>query len=218
MINWRETILSQFDNSPRLLALLTAYNAQVDPSVDIAALYEQVFDPRTATGWGLDVWGRIVGIGRVIQLDASGAVFGFDRSALRPFGHGTFYRRAVNSNFRLADEAYRLLIFFKAAVNITDGSLRDLNRLLAWFFESRGPAMVLHVGTMKLRFYFDFTLKPFERALLSRDDVAPKPAGVGWEIYDVPRAKTFGFARSGLKPFGHGTFARRRPYGNTANS
>lgn len=135
MKNWRETILSQFDNSPRLLALLTAYNAQVDPSVDIAALYEQVFDPRTATGWGLDVWGRIVGIGRVIQLDASGAVFGFDRSSLRPFGQGTFYRRAVNSNFRLADEAYRLLIFFKAAVNITDGSLRDLNRLLAWFFE-----------------------------------------------------------------------------------
>ena len=73
MENWRQTIISQYDNSPRLLALLAGENGAIDPSVDIQAFYDAVFDPRTAVGWGLDCWGQIVGIGRHIELEGTDA-------------------------------------------------------------------------------------------------------------------------------------------------
>ena len=40
MDNWRETILSQYDNSERLLALIESMNAAIAPTADIAAFYE----------------------------------------------------------------------------------------------------------------------------------------------------------------------------------
>ena len=130
MENWRQTVISQYDNSPRLLALLAGENGAIDPSVDIQAFYDAVFDPRTAVGWGLDCWGQIVGIGRHIELEGTDAAFGFDGSELQPFGQGTFWSEDATSYYRLTDEAYRQLIFFKAAINITDGSLASLNRIM----------------------------------------------------------------------------------------
>lgn len=207
MDNWRETILSQYDNSPRLLALVEGFNALMDPREDIDAFYAAVFDPRTAVGWGLDVWGRIVGIDRVVTLEGVPNAFGFLGSGLVPFNQGPFWSANATSAYVLADEAYRLLIFFKAAINITDGSLASINRILHQFFADRGPVAALHVGTMRMRFVFRFSLKIYERAILAKPDAIPLPAGVGLEVYDVPPA-TFGFAGSRLRPFGQGTFAR----------
>lgn len=206
MKNWRETILSQFDNSPRLLALLGDFDALTTPEADIDAFYAAVFNPLTAFGWGLDVWGRIVGISRVIELEGNPQSFGFDGSGLRPFGQGPFYSVQTGVSYRLGDDAYRLLIFCRAAINITDGTLSSLNRIMHWLFGSRGSVAVLHVGTMEIRFLFRFSLRPYELALLAREDVPPKPAGVGFDIYAVPRA-TFGFDGSGLMPWGQGAFS-----------
>lgn len=210
MKNWRATVLSQYDNSARMLALMEGFNAHVDPASDIDAFYQAVFDPRTATGWGLDVWGRIVGVGRLITLEGSSQAFGFYGSGLLPFGQAPFWSDNATNNYLLADEAFRLLIFMKAAINITDGTLSSLNRIMAGFFADRGAAMVLHVGTMKIRFLFRFQLEPYERALLSQESVTPKPAGVGFDVYEVP-VETFGFFGSGLMPFGQGTFVQGDP-------
>lgn len=211
MRDWRQTIISQYDNSPRLLALLAGENRAIDPAVDIQAFYDAVFDPRTAVGWGLDCWGQIVGIGRHIELEGTDAAFGFDGSELQPFGQGTFWSEDATSYYRLTDEAYRQLIFLKAAINITDGSLASLNRIMDMMFGERGTVCVLHVGTMRIRFFFDFYLQPFERALIARDDVPPKPAGVGFDVYEIRRADTFGFQGSGLQPFNQGNFATGGP-------
>ena len=78
-------------------------------------------------------------------------------------------------------------------------------------YGSRGTVCVIHVGTMRIRFFFDFYLQPFERALIARDDVPPKPAGVGFDLYEVNRAETFGFDGSGLQPFDQGNFAPGGP-------
>ena len=206
MRNWRETVLSQFDNSPRLLALLRDFDRRVDPAADIDEFYAAVFDPRTAFGWGLDVWGRIVGISRVIELQGDPGAFGFDGSGLMPFGQGPFYGAQIGTAYRLSDDAYRLLIFCRAAINITDGTLASLNRIMCRLFGARGSAAVLHTGTMSIRFLFRFNLFPYEQALLAREDVPPKPAGVGYDVYAVP-LNTFGFDGSKLMPFGHGAFA-----------
>lgn len=207
MKNWRETILSQFDNSPRLLALLSAFDEQVDPAPAIDAFYAAVFDPRTAFGWGLDVWGRIVGVERIIELAGIPDAFGFDGSDLMPFGQGPFYSEQATTTYTLGDDTYRLLIFCKAAINISDGTLADLNRIMQWLLGDRGSVAVLHTGTMQIRFLFRFSLLPYEQALLTRDDVPPKPAGVGYDVYAVPK-DTFGFFGSGLMPFGQGAFVK----------
>lgn len=211
MKTWRETILSQYANSPRLLALIAAFDARVDPEADIDAFYREVFDPRQARRWGLDVWGRIVDIARTIALEHSDVAFGFQGSGLHPFGQAPFYSDQAGSSFSLQDEAYRKLIFFKAGINISDGSMRSLNRIVHTMFADRGRAMAIHVGTMKIRFFFDFYLMPYEAALVRREDVPPKPAGVGFDVYQVKRSETFGFAGSGLQPFGCGNFVKGVP-------
>ncbi|MEA4836867.1 MAG: DUF2612 domain-containing protein [Rhodospirillaceae bacterium] len=211
MKNWRETILSQYANSPRLLALIEAFDARVDPEAGIDAFYQAVFDPRQARDWGLDVWGKIVDIERTIGVEQSSRTFGFQGSGLQPFGQGSFVLDQAGSAFSLSDEPYRKLIFFKAGINISDGSMRSLNAIIHTMFEDRGAAMVVRTGTMKIRFLFDFYLKPYESALIRRDDVPPKPAGVGFDVYQVKRAETFGFAGSGLQPFGQGNFVKGAP-------
>lgn len=201
------TLISQYDNSPRLRALLLGLERVVDPWLDIQAFYRSVFDPRTAVGWGLDCWGQIVGISRDIQLAGTNTAFGFDGSGLEPFDQAPFWSSDATSYYRLTDEAYRQLIFLKAAINISDGTLASLNRIMHTMYGSRGTVCVIHVGTMRIRFFFDFYLQPFERALIARDDVPPKPAGVGFDVYEIRRADTFGFQGSGLQPFNQGNFA-----------
>lgn len=208
---WPSTVISQYDNSPRLCALLAGLEGQIDPFWDIQEFLTEVFDPRTATGWGLDCWGQIVGISRDIQLAGTNTAFGFDGSGLEPFDQAPFWSSDATSYYRLTDEAYRQLIFLKAAINISDGTLASLNRIMHTMYGSRGTVCVIHVGTMRIRFFFDFYLQPFERALIARDDVPPKPAGVGFDLYEVNRAETFGFDGSGLQPFDQGNFAPGGP-------
>lgn len=207
------SLLSQYVNSPRLVALLQGLEDLIDPVADVEAFRARVIDPLTAEGWGLDQWGKIVDIGRTFALQGDDGIFGFLGSGLQPFDQGTFAAagRVDTGTYALADDAYRDLILLKAAANIADCSLPSLNRLIARLYGERGRAYVLEVGTMRIRYVFEFALQPWERALMGREDVPPKPAGVGYEIYEVAYP-AFGFAGSGLHPFNQGTFIQGGPY------
>ena len=204
------TIITQYQHSPRLLSLIRSFHDRIDPAPATRDFYAKVFDPATAEGRGLNAWGVIVAMGRTQELKGTSATFGFAGSELHPFNQGTFYNAEATETYTLADNAYRLLIWCKAASNLTDGSLRDLNRILSMLFADQGRAMVLHSGTMMIRYVFEFRLQPFQRALLLRDDVPPKPAGVGYEVFEVPYP-AFGFAGSGFHPFNQGTFVPGGP-------
>ena len=211
MKNWDATIISQYAKSVKLLSLVELENEVIDPDVDIQAFYDNVFNPKTAVGWGLDCWGQIVGIGRTLELDGNDTILGFNGSQLQPFGEGTFYSENSTSFYRLSDEAYRKLIFFKASINIGDGTMKSLNYIINSLFGGNGYAGVLHVGTMRLRFLFDHYLQPYESAMLAKEDVPPKPAGVTYDVYEILFDKTFGFAGSGLLPFNQGVFPLHGP-------
>ena len=45
------TLISQYDNSPRLRALLLGLERAVDPWLAIQEFYRSVFDPRSAGSW-----------------------------------------------------------------------------------------------------------------------------------------------------------------------
>lgn len=204
---WPRTVISQYVNSPRINELLRLEELEIDPWYDFLRFYDDVFNLDTAKAWGLDVWGRIVGIGRQIELEGISDAFGFDGSALLPFDQGPFWTSTVTSTYLLADEAFRMLIYCKAAMNVSDGTLASLNRLFNMWFGHKGVVCVLHVGTMYLRVFFDFYLEQYERAMLAREDVPPIPAGVGFDIYEAPRAELFGFDGSELNPFDNGIFS-----------
>lgn len=73
----------------------------------------------------------------------------------------------------------------KAASNITDGSLLDLNKIVHWLFQRVATSPSCMLVPMKIRYVIGFKLQPYERALLLRDDVPLKPAGVGYDVYQV---------------------------------
>lgn len=145
MKHFDRTIVSQYGASPIIKQLIWNLDAYISPAANLEQWYTDVWDIDSAVGYGLDIWGRIVGVGRVLNV-ASGEYFGFDEAtnlSANPFGQAPFYAgQQATTNYSLTDEAYRLLIFAKAAANITDGSIPSINQILMNLFPNRGNAYV----------------------------------------------------------------------------
>ena len=201
-----KTIQSQYGASPHIIGIVKAAAEQLDPATDIETFYNEVFNPLTAEGVGLDVWGRIVGANRYLTVDNED-YFGFLGSLLNPFNQAPFYIHGDTDHYRLADEAYRTLIFLKAAANIGNATLPSLKEILSTLFED--SVLVMNIGEMKVRVVFEFYLSAYDRALFAEYGLLNLGAGVGFEYYQIEPQNTFGFDGSGLQPFSQGIF---QPY------
>lgn len=182
MQNVSNTILTQYSNSTVLLGLIQSFNSCIDPSVNIDAFYNNIWNIQTAVGVGLDIWGRIVGVQRVLQV-ASGVYFGFaeagDVSEETPFNQAPFYSgTGTTGNFSLTDQAFRTLILAKAYANISDGSILSTNNILMTLFGSQGACYVTDLGGMAMTYTFSFALSSVDFAIVSQSGVLPKPTGV----------------------------------------
>ena len=204
-----ETVQSQYATSKRMRAVIDAFWQAINPKSDIDMLYKKLVNPRTAEGWGLDVWGRIVAIGRsYLAVEDDTPYFGFDppegvkNERLNSFGNAPFYKQ-VMGKVRLADTMYRTYVFLKALINISNSSLASLNQAVKLLFPD-ADIQILHTGTMVLRVLILSPLSESDKAAL--DNLSWIPAGVGLEMYQVV-TPTFGFAGTGLKNFNNGTFA-----------
>jgi len=205
MQEYKTTLLSQYANSPRILAIIETANECIDPSADIDLFYERVFDVLTATGYGLDVWGRIVGVSRSIP-----GIPGL-----------------------LDDESFRTLILLKALANIAATNIPTLSDLLvrlvrllpgAQFGPYSDPGYVdpgyvqdngainprcyvADLGGMQMMYVFEFVLQTYQLAMLTASGVLPRPTGVGAYVMQIDTASTFGFSEdTGSQPFGQGVF------------
>ena len=208
-----ETIQSQYAASPRIMDIVRKFAERIDPNPDIDLFYREIFDLDTAQGIGLDIWGAIVNIPRFLIVEY-GDYFGFQGSLLHPFDQRPFYNPGGAVYCRLEDEAYRRLIYYKAMANIGDATIPTLNRLLKYLYDDR--VYVLEIGVMEIRVMFERLMTPYEYAFYRNYALFAKGAGVGWELYQIPSAFTFGFQESGLQPFNQGafdTFGIQRPIG-----
>ena len=204
-----ETVQSQYATSKRMRAVIDAFWQAINPKSDIDLLYRKLVNPRTAEGYGLDVWGRIVAIGRsYLAVDDDTPYFGFDppegvkNERLNSFGNAPFYKQ-VMGKVRLADTMFRTYVFLKALINISNSSLASLNQAVKLLFPD-ADIQILHTGTMVLRVLILSPLSESDKAAL--DNLPWLPAGVGLEMYQVI-TPTFGFAGTGLQNFDNGTFA-----------
>src|ERR1035437_4723713 len=103
MNNVLQTVISAYGNSPTILALIESFNAAVDPAADLDAFLTHVWQVDTAQGFGLDIWGRVVGVSRIIP---------------------------TNPATVLTDAQYLELILLKALSNISRASSYSINTLL----------------------------------------------------------------------------------------
>jgi hypothetical protein len=169
-----------------------------------------VWNVETAQGFGLDIWGRIVNIGRELTVPVVESYFGFsagisDENNKTPFNGSPFFVRGndATDTIILADDAYRRLILFKALANISATTAPSMNRLLQNLFEGRGRCYVNDMGNMLIRYTFEFLLTPSELSMVI-NGVLPRPAGVKAYMIMVD-GPCFGFA-PGATPFNEAPF------------
>lgn len=188
MIDFEATIESQYANSPTIVQLITNMNNYIDPTNNINAFYNLVWNIDTAVGHGLDIWGRIVGVSRILKV-AAADYFGFEGPAGAsgvPWNQGIFYSgyAPLTENYALQDEPYRVLILAKALFNICDGTIPAINQILINLFGANGPlpvpgnSYVTDGEDMTMTYTFGGVLNPVQTAIVYNSGVLPKPAGV----------------------------------------
>ncbi len=182
MINYRDTIISQYAQSPVLNATIGVINDWIDPASLIDDFIFNVWDLNTATGYGLDVWGRIVGVGRVLLVSVGARYLGFNQQSsleVDPFNTSPFYSgQEISGNFILSDDGFRTMIRAKALSNICDGSIPGINAVLLTLFGDRGNVYVTNGRDMTMTYTFTFQPTAVEIAIVTQSGVLPLPVGV----------------------------------------
>lgn len=176
------TIISQYANAATLTQLLQNFASYVDQTENLDDFFDLIWNVDSAQGIGLDIWGRIVDVSRVLPLPGDQPYLGF-QEASEPlfvgFNQAPWYSgQPVTTNFTLSDSAYRVLIFAKALANICDGSVKAINQLLLNLFPNQGNCYVVDNGDMTMVYKFDFILTPVQLSIVQNSGVLPKPVGV----------------------------------------
>lgn len=223
-------IQSQYGASPTIKELLNNFRQEISPTADIEQFIADVMNVKTATGYGLDCWARIVGVQREIIIVGTTApypLFGFAESGCNPFGQGVFVTfddlsSQGKSLVVLGDDNLRNLILFKALVNITNGSMAALNKI-AYALLNTQDFTVTNVITQAEYPNGDFynqspmtvqwtwrgnNVSNLDRALFNKYIEMILPAGVRYQSAIVSKDPLFGFAGSNLQPFGQGVFGK----------
>jgi len=181
MQNYEQTIVSQYDQSPTLNMLAEAFNQWLDPEQNIDNFFTYVWNIDTAVGYGLDVWGRILGVGRIVAV-ASGKYWGYAEAtsiSADPYGQSPFYSgEKLTDNVILDDAGYRTLLLAKAAANICDGSIPAINNILLMLWAGRGNVYVVDNEDMTMQYKFEFAMTPLDISIAQASGILPKPAGV----------------------------------------
>lgn len=195
------TVQKQYSNSPVLLALLVSFDQWVDPAKFSTDFLANVWDISTAQGFGLDIWGRILGRSRLFQVAQSpGDNFGFFSTGgtpWKPWGQAPFYggQAAGTVAFALQDAHYRKLLLVKAAANIARCDCPSINALMRSMFGDRGKCYVGYdiAHPMDIAYHYEFFPTAIEKAIIE-SGLFPQPAGTNPHyVYKTLTYAPFGF-------------------------
>ena len=201
------TVIKQYSNSVTLLQLLDSFDQWVDLTQFSADFLYNVWDISTAVGFGLDIWGRILGRSRYLEIEAQpGENFGFDIGATPgtnwwPWSTKPFYggQSGGTVSYALDDVYYRKLLLVKAAANIASCDCGSLNSLMRAMFGDRGKCYVGYdiSHPMNIGYHFEFVPTPIEKAIIE-SGLFPQPAGTDASFIYGPPAGFFGFATANV--------------------
>lgn len=183
-----DTVISQYANSPIIIALIENFNSYLDLTQDIDNFIDLMRDISTAQGYGLDVWGKVVGVSKTLHIITGDTFFDFEEAGLSAFGFGQapfFSGQDTTDNFDLSDNAFRVLIIAKALSNLSDGSTKSINSILRILFPNRGNAFLTDGLDMTMTYTFQFVLTPVELGIIEQSGVLPKSTGVSATVVQV---------------------------------
>ncbi len=184
--DWWTTLISQYANSERITGLLGNFDSVVDQTTNLDSFFDLMWNVYTAKGYGLDCWGTIVGVNRVLKLSTGPKYLGFNEGGFLdydPVNQSPWYSgQTLTNNFLLSDDGFRVLILAKAFSNICSGSIQAINALLRMLFGSFGKAYCTDEGNMTMTYTFDFAPTPTQLAILTQSGVMPTPVGVGFTV------------------------------------
>lgn len=86
-LDYKKTVIAQYSNSPRMLALLNSFDQRIKVCGFFDDFYHNIWNINTAQGFGLDIWGVIVGVNRTART-FMGFYWGFYEESLllaRPY-------------------------------------------------------------------------------------------------------------------------------------
>lgn len=200
MLKPGETIQSQYATSAIIRSLIDSARVRIAPDTDIELFYDMIFNIETAQGKGLDIWGRILGMERSLEILVLNDYFGFDEADFEPFNVCPFWDgEGVTDWYSLTDDAYRQALMWKAMANIATADAATLNSLLLYLFP--GQDIVIHeVGIMEIELYIFFPLQAYQRSILKNYGLMAKGAGVQLNWVEIP-TPVFGFSEADYEPF-----------------
>lgn len=187
MINVADTILTQYADSPKLKSMIYSFNEAIGIDGFIDDFYDMIWNIKTAGTYGLDVWGKIVVVSRLLTVKENQIYLGFNEASLlppvlddpQPFNQAPFYTGdQLTSTVSLSNDVYRKLIMMKAAANISDCTIENMNKLLNFMFGSSGKCYVRNDGDMTMSYVFEFRLSVSELAIIQSSGALPSPVGV----------------------------------------
>lgn len=202
-------MISQYANSPKFVSLVSGLTGIFSNAKTLQDWYNVVFNLKTASGYGLDIWGTILNQGRLFYYTDPDS--GVQESV---YLKGAQTVDGVSYTEEQIEEIYRQVLFLKAMANITNATLASLNQMLQFYYQGRGRAYVYEYDTMEIRYVFEFYVNKLEKAIFT-SEIMPKPTGVLASFEYIPLGEYFGFFVSGLSasnqpyaPFDQKTFYR----------
>lgn len=184
-------MLSQYANSPKYVALYNGLTELFNNAKTIEDWYNVVFNIKTASGFGLDVWGNILNQGRLfLYEDLNG-------NPASIYLQGAQTVDGVAYTAQQTEELYRTVLFLTAMGYITNASLRSMNDMLLYYFADKGRCYCIPYGTMKLRVVFEFYVNGLEKAIYNTAFVSPTGVLLNYEYLQLQRY--FGFFVTGIQ-------------------
>ena len=204
--DWTTTVISQYVTDPVVMALIGGFADAMDQSGNIAQFFDLIWNIDSAEGYGLDMWGRILGLSRSLIILPSD-YFGTAEGGYMPFGDGPLYSGVFAPDATdMTDVQYKRLLLVKAAVNIGDSSASTVNGLLHQIFGPERICYVEDLGNMIMVLTFEFDMEAWESAAISQTGIIPRPSGVDLFTMELDPSTRFGFAEGGYVGFADGTF------------
>lgn len=141
---------------------------------------KNVFTIDTANGFGLDLWGKFLGVPRPSYIDDGQTVY-------------------------FTDDQYRTVIKGRLMLMMSNGSIHSINKYLNYLFPDK-PVFAMDYYNMTMNIIFFYTPSAQEMAIIQMDGFLPRPAGVKVNYVIAPQDEVFGFDGQDMSTFDQGTF------------
>lgn len=185
--NLIQNILWQYEKAENLKGLISRkenwYNTNLNDFW--LKIVDDFLNIQTATDWGLNLWGKILNVSRIYNVNG------------------------VQTT--LSTELYRRLILGKISLIRSNGTVPEINKYLNFIFSNHitataNAAVVKDNFDMSVYYVLNFEPTDEELALIYSRTFFPTPAGVKDKIYLLDQTTIFGFQNTGFMPFNTAPF------------